>query len=486
MISDADWQSYDAMIGGTILTERQTKFEYTSRDGFHILVTGSGFSYDAMGRATLGVISSITVDVAGVPYAHYFQLAYALTDYMKYTFGTVSGSPDVRLPDIDKLFEGMRSGADLIRGNELGRLISGYNGNDTIFGGGGDDTLFGGFGQDWYNGGSGIDTVSFAGAKPVRGAVADLSLNHGTIFDDGYGFSERLKSIENLAGTVKGDRLTGNVSDNTLWGDAGADTLTGGGGHDALYGNSGNDRLDGQAGDDTIEGDTGRDTSYGGDGIDALVFQGVSSDGHGVTLIMTAKGRVVLDDGYGNAENATGFEVFVGSNFSVRIADDSGSHEIWGNAGNDKLQANAGNDRLFGDEGTDQLFGGGGFDVLWGGSGADTLSGGGDIDWFVFDSPAAAGTDVDRIKDFVSGEDVIWLPIAWGTDLVVGRAGPHVFANAPGAFSSTLQQRVIFDQVTGELYFDIDGLGGASPVKIAQLDGVGPAGLQSIDIGFYV
>ena len=59
-------------------------------------------------------------------------------------------------------------------------------------------------------------------------------------------------SIENLNGSVYGDRLTGNTAANVLTGGKGGDILSGAAGNDTLNGGPGSDKLSGGAGKDSL------------------------------------------------------------------------------------------------------------------------------------------------------------------------------------------------------------------------------------------
>ncbi len=143
---------------------------------------------------------------------------------------------------------------------------------------------------------------------------------------------------------------------------------------------------------------------------------------------------------------------------------------LTGGAGNDSLQGRAGNNaanELIGNLGNDTLIGGLGDDTLNGGAGADVLTGGGGRDRFVFDS---INTGVDRIVDFSVGEDVIQ---------VSARAFRGLRANVaitPGQFHLGIRamdanDRFIYNNRTGVLFFDADGSGAGQQVQIAQLSG---------------
>ena len=130
---------------------------------------------------------------------------------------------------------------------------------------------------------------------------------------------------------------------------------------------------------------------------------------------------------------------------------------IWGAGGDDVI---------YGRDGADALYGGAGDDTLVGGDGADLLDGGAGVDTFVFDS-ALGPSNVDRIYGFSSIDDTIWLDDAIFTSLATGALERTAFTIGDAA--TTAAQRIIYNQVTGGLYYDEDGTGGGASVLFATL-----------------
>lgn len=139
---------------------------------------------------------------------------------------------------------------------------------------------------------------------------------------------------------------------------------------------------------------------------------------------------------------------------------------IKGSAGDDNLIAGNGDDRILGRDGADKLSGQKGRDELDGGKGADTLTGGGGRDVFAFNDSPSSGTD--RIMDFQPG-DVIRLGVKAFAGLPSGQLPEDRFVDGVAALDGG--DRVIFDRVTGALYFDPDGTGAAVQVQIAAVHG---------------
>jgi Ca2+-binding RTX toxin-like protein len=132
---------------------------------------------------------------------------------------------------------------------------------------------------------------------------------------------------------------------------------------------------------------------------------------------------------------------------------------IYGGAGNDTLKGGAGNDILKGDAGNDTLYGGLGKDVLTGGAGKDT---------FVFDTKLGV-SNIDKITDFSVRDDRIVLD----DDIFkkVGKVGDLADAAFHiGTKAHDASDRIIYDNKTGKLWYDVDGNGSGKAVQFATLD----------------
>lgn len=109
-------------------------------------------------------------------------------------------------------------------------------------------------------------------------------------------------------------------------------------------------------------------------------------------------------------------------------------------------------------------------------AGSDTLSGGGGNDSFVFISPTEGG---DTITDFEVGTDKITIvSTAFGGGLSSGSLSLAQFTIGSSATDSN--QRFIFDDAAGDLFFDLDGSGTQGQQLIANV-GAG-TGFSASDI----
>jgi Ca2+-binding RTX toxin-like protein len=114
------------------------------------------------------------------------------------------------------------------------------------------------------------------------------------------------------------------------------------------------------------------------------------------------------------------------------------------------------------------LIGGGGADDLYGGTGPDDLTGGTGTDNFRFDAALNAATNVDDMLDFNVAEDTIQLD----RDIFTGIAADGALAGAFRTGTSALDadDRIIYDAVTGQIFYDADGLGGTAQILFATVN----------------
>jgi len=414
------------------------------------------------------------------------------------------------------------SGSERILGRGGDDAIQGGAGADNIEGGEGNDTIEGGQGSDTLNGGAGRDIVTYRNSPAAVSVTinGDINANNG-----GDAVADELFAFEILVGSSFGDTLrtpggqsstgytlyggagndtlvgggsstTGGGAD-TLYGEAGADTISGGIGADQISGGADDDILNGNAGNDEIRGGTGNDTLSGGasgfgifgaggndllfgeagtdtlngdvgndvldGGADGDVLNGGS--GSDWADYASARGRVIADlaTPAGNTGDATGDSY-------------SSIENLRGTALNDQLRGDDLANRIEGMLGADVLTGRGGADTLAGGAGRDRLIGGTGADDFFLASGATV--DADTIVDFAANEDRIALD---GT----------VFGLPPGALAperfvlNTLARdgddRILYNDTTGRLYFDADGNGALAHTLIATLTGA-----PAIDAGDFI
>lgn len=155
-----------------------------------------------------------------------------------------------------------------------------------------------------------------------------------------------------------------------------------------------------------------------------------------------------------------------GNTLNNVLIGNSAANVLSGEDGNDWLFGLAGNDILNGGHGNDTLDGGMGDDTLIGGRGRDSLTGGAGKDSFQLIRPIA--DDFDKLTDFSVGDDKILISKAeFGLSQGLGVLDASVFRLGTSAVAAG--DRFIYDQATGNLFFDTDGNGGNTQVQIARL-----------------
>ncbi|MDZ8069933.1 MAG: calcium-binding protein [Nostoc sp. DedQUE08] len=221
-----------------------------------------------------------------------------------------------------------------------------------------------------------------------------------------------------------------------------------------LYGGDGNDFLDGGTGNDSLIGGKGNDT-YTVDTIGNTIVESASA---GTDLVNSSVNWVLGD----NLEKL----ILTGST-TINGTGNSLDNMLTGNTGVNILNGGDGNDSLYGNLGNDTLLGGVGDDVLSGGIGRDVLTGESGRDSLYLTDTRTGGYDI--ITDFTVGDDTIFISKA---EFVLSQSQDTILDSGLfrlGTIATALSDRFIYNQTTGNLFFDKDGLGGTAQVQIAQL-----------------
>lgn len=389
-----------------------------------------------------------------------------------------------------KMFEGTNAN-DYVAAGAAGVLFDSREGNDRFVGGIGDDEFRGQQGNDTATGGAGSDQLNGDdGNDDLRGGDGNDQVNGGndndTLFgdngndnmngDDGIDAMNGGAGADNMSGGNGNDTLNGDAGNDELRGDSGLDTLVGGAGNDQLQGGSENDMLNGGSEADKLWGDDGNDTLNGGTGADEM-SGGLGDD----TFFVDNIGDKVFEfgsQGYDRVNSSISYTVASGiesvtltgaANLDVIGRADQGE-TITGNTGNNILSGFGGADTLSGLAGIDTLNGGDGIDVLKGGLGNDILTGGTGTDFFVFDTAITPTSNIDVITDFSIVDDTIRLENAIFTTLTVtGTLAATAFKNLTTGGAVDADDRILYDNATGALYYDSDGSGATAAIQFATL-----------------
>jgi Ca2+-binding RTX toxin-like protein len=380
-------------------------------------------------------------------------------------------------------------------GNALAQAIIGNAGVNVIDSGGGGDTMIGLGGDDFYF----VRNTSDR-AVEAAGAGNDRVFAAVSFFLEAGSAVEAITTTDAAATTAI--NLTGNALTQSIVGNAGVNSLDSGGGGDIMLGLGGDDFY-------IVRAATDRAVEAAAAGADR-VFAALSFTLEAGSSIETF---TTLDAAGVTAINLTGnalVQAIVGNAGANTLDSGGGGDTMMGLGGNDFYfiraagdraveAAAAGNDRVFaavdftleagssveivstisnaavtaidlnGNELAQSVLGNAGVNILDGKGAADTLTGLGGADTFAF-TTALGGGNVDQITDFQAGIDKIRLENAIFTGIPAGALPAGAFVT--GAAAGDADDRIIYNNATGALLFDVDGVGGAAAVQFAVLQGL--------------
>ena len=383
------------------------------------------------------------------------------------------------------LMTGTASGGDAAGDTFLGiENLTGSNWDDTLEGNGGANVLAGGLG---------IDTASYEHAS----AAVKVSLATTSSQTTGGAGSDTLNGFENLTGSGFNDTLTGNTGSNVLRGLAGDDVLNGGLGADTLVGGAGNDTyvvdnigdvVDEGAGSgtDLVQAAASFDLSAVLGNVENLTLTGsaaVNGTGNGLVNTIIGNGGANIIEGKGGADildGGAGLDTVSyatsGAAVTVILNGATITFGIGGDAQGDSIKNF---ENITGSAQADTLTGNGSANVINGGAGADTLTGGGGKDSFVFSSLLDPG-NIDTISDYFAPYDTMRLDDAIFSALAAGTLSSAAFRI--GSAAADANDRIIYDNTTGAVYYDDDGTGANAAQQFATLS----IGLSLTNSDFFV
>ncbi len=164
----------------------------------------------------------------------------------------------------------------------------------------------------------------------------------------------------------------------------------------------------------------------------------------------------------GNQQTQYGLD---GSDFLSPSANDK-SYLLYGGNGDDELNGYNYDDQIYGGADADEMYGYGGADYMEGGKGNDyidggkgndELYGGGGADAFVFSTELDKNKNVDKIGDFKSGTDSIFLNknIFGGIGSVNTSLSSKKFEVGTEATSS--KTKILYNDKKGKIFYTPDG-----------------------------
>src|SRR5262245_21554511 len=420
------------------------------------------------------------------------------------------------------------NGNDSLKGGGGIDTLHGGGDNDTLEGGAGIDFIYGDGGSDTaaYRYSNEAVFVSIGGVtgsdfRAEGGHAANDTLDSienltGSSYDDRLWGSPDQNTLSGRAGN---DILKGFGGTDFLWGGEDNDTLLGGDGTDTLRGENGNDVLNGEANADTMIGGYGDDTYWVDDPSDVvteLAGQGTVTVRASVSFVLAS--GVSVENLQTSSDTGTAAINLTGNSGVNHITGNNGGNQLDGGAGADQMSGLGGNDIYFidnandsvaesGGQGADEartsvsstltagadveslrttnddgtaainltgnstgnlVRGNNGNNVINGGDGNDELTGRGGQDAFLFNTALNAATNVDVITDFVVADDTIQLD----QDIFSSSLGLGTIANGEfviGTAAQDANDRIIYNNVTGDLFFDADGNGATAAVRFANV-----------------
>lgn len=170
-------------------------------------------------------------------------------------------------------------------------------------------------------------------------------------------------------------------------------------------------------------------------------------------------------------ENQTAFDGFgSGDDVIVNIGRMVGG--IYMDTGDDSYDGRKGflDGAVEGGSGNDTILCGTANDRISGGLGKDILAGGKGRDVFVFDGELDGKKNVDTIKDFKPADDTIEIVDGvFEFGMSSGSLSANQFTSNRSGKATDINDRIIYETDTGNLYFDADGKGGEKAVLFAKL-----------------
>ncbi len=312
-------------------------------------------------------------------------------------------------------------------------------------------------------------------------------------------------TVNKIIGGTGSDHIIGANIKSTLIGNSAVghtDEIFGGSDNDLIIGGKGADNILGGSGSNTLTGGTGSDTFSitGTDNITDLGLGTRNVTGFGTnddlfvhsdaTVTATLAGNwtpssvtknqgtvLILDKGNFTVDlskallSTEGFTIDASkSSKAVTLTGSLNADTINSGAGNDTINGGAGNDTIYGGKGNDSIDGGAGNDTIYGGAGKNSLTGGEGADTFVY----LKGDGVSTITDFATGSDKLQISAATFKGLTSGATVTLETVNnanyKSGQIAINSDSNFVYNQATGNLYYDADGSATKSkPVLIETL-----------------
>ena len=320
-------------------------------------------------------------------------------------------------------------GTDRITGIEK---VVGSRFNDVFIGSSAQDRFVGGRGRDSFDGGDNSFTLSGSRTEDRRDIVE---------YQDDYWNGGTRGIIVDLETAFAGGSITGTIRD----GFGNLDTVRD---IERVWGTRYNDVFVGSRADNVFAGGEGLDSYRGEAGWDSIRFNRWFTDSNGpavgVNINLALASGQIINDGWGNRENAIGIEAIEGS---------SRNDTIIGNASGNEFAMR---------------------------EGADTMTGGGGEDTFAWYGDYDLG-GVDRVTDFRTTGAGLRDRLAFYTPDFENMSATLTLVNGTAATTAGVGT-FIFNAANDTLFWDADGLGGAAARAVVILTNVASLSADNFDL----
>lgn len=319
-----------------------------------------------------------------------------------------------------------------LQGNGFNQVLTGNAAANTLNGGGGQDTLVGGAGSDSYV----VDSTNAANVTIIEATTAAGDTDRvvtSVSFDlaaTNAAYVDSTGAPVAAAGIIGIEQIVVANGQGTE-----AINLTGNGAAQILVGNYGNNILNGD--NDTVDANGVQTGTAAGD-----TLVGLFGDD---TYRVYSQNDVIRE--IGGQGNDT---VFTSGNYQLRQGNSIETLSAANQSSTVGLQ-------LIGNEFAQAVIGTNGNDTIWGGNGNDTLTGRGGSDIFGFNEVGAGAADI--ITDFTPGDFIGLSNTTFAALTTNGTAGFDQNEFVLGTTAVGTNAQVIYNQATGQLFYDADGTG---------------------------
>ena len=246
----------------------------------------------------------------------------------------------------------------------------------------------------------------------------------------------------------------------------------------SIIGSAGNDSITGLAADDTLDGSDGNDTISGGSAGDDELTGGEGDDTFSIKLHAASLDTITVTD-FGLGADKFDGTFSVAGELDITLSDSiEGPLDLF------KTLGSLGVATVTGGTADDVITGGKSADSISGAYGADSINGGDGADTFIFSNGIKGNKNIDKVKDFVHGQDKIYLSadifpklavavgfVSGNEPLSLAKADSNFLVSGLKVKATDASSYLLYDTATGRLSYDEDGSGKLAASSFVTLTG---------------